>query len=329
MSSLTLDRVIPSYPEAAPARDRWILERRPERTRRDPRRVSAAFIEDEALESGGRASYATLFLTNRECPWRCLMCDLWKNTLDESVSPGAIPEQIREALRGLPPARRVKLYNSGSFFDRRAIPREDHRAIADLVAPFERVVVESHPALVGDDVWRFRDALHGTGSLEVAMGLETVHPDVLPRLNKRMTLDSYREAAGALATRGVALRVFVLAGLPWVGAADASDWTLHSVKFAFDCVASSVSIIPTRTGNGAMEALARGGMFEPPSLDLLERCLEDGLREKRGLVFADLWDLAALSRCGQCFDARRGRLAAMNLSQSISPAIVCPSCGTS
>ena len=78
---------------------------------------------------------ATIFLTNRECPWKCLMCDLWKNTLEDSVPPGAIPEQIREALRVLPPARRIKLYNAGSFFDGRAVPPEDHAAIAELVAP--------------------------------------------------------------------------------------------------------------------------------------------------------------------------------------------------
>ena len=32
--------------------------------------------------TGGCVDVATLFLTNRECPFRCLMCDLWKNTLE-------------------------------------------------------------------------------------------------------------------------------------------------------------------------------------------------------------------------------------------------------
>jgi len=65
---------------------------------------------------------ATIFLTNRECPWRCVMCDLWKNTLIDSVPLGAIPSQIDYALARLPAARQIKLYNSGSFFDTQAIP---------------------------------------------------------------------------------------------------------------------------------------------------------------------------------------------------------------
>ncbi len=41
---------------------------------------------------------ATVFLTNRECPWRCLMCDLWRNTTIETVPAGAISGQIDYAL---------------------------------------------------------------------------------------------------------------------------------------------------------------------------------------------------------------------------------------
>ncbi len=59
------------------------------------------------------------------------MCDLWRNTLTETVPRGAIPQQIDYALAQLPAARQIKLYNSGSFFDKQAIPPEDYEAIAD------------------------------------------------------------------------------------------------------------------------------------------------------------------------------------------------------
>ena len=253
------------------------------------------------------------------------MCDLWKDTLAEPTPAGAIPEQIREALSRLPSARHVKLYNAGSFFDPRAIPPEDHAEIASLLDPFERVVIESHPALVGPAVGRFRDRLKGR--LEVAMGLETVHPDVLPRLNKRMTLESFRKAAEDLAVHGVGLRVFVLAGLPWLADSEQREWTRRSVDFAFDCGAAVVSIIPTRAGNGAMDALARSGEFALPSLRLLEESFEDGLLRERGLVFADLWDLPVFVRCAVCFDARRSRMAEMNRTQTVQPGISCDACG--
>ena len=101
------------------------------------------------------------------------MCDLWRNTLTETVPVGAIPQQIDFALERCPRPP-VKLYNSGSFFDPGAIPLGDYAAIARVSSDFERVIVECHPALVGDQLPQFRDLLHGR--LEVAMGLETVHP---------------------------------------------------------------------------------------------------------------------------------------------------------
>src|SRR5258708_38513262 len=139
--------------------DQWILAQRPARNPVDPGRPSAFFIEEERAESGETASSATIFLVNRECPWRCLMCDLWKNTTDESVPIGAVPAQIDFALARLPPARHVKLYNSGNFFDARAIPPADHGAIAQRVGRFATVIVENHPKLCGEVCPRFRDLL--------------------------------------------------------------------------------------------------------------------------------------------------------------------------
>src|SRR6185503_12543926 len=138
------------YPDIARDRDRWILSRRPASNAVDPLRPYAFVAEQERAESGEVVSVATIFLTNRECPWHCLMCDLWRNTLTESVPPGAIPTQMDFALASLPPARQLKLYNSGSFFDPRAIPPEDFPAIAQRARSFEQVIVECHPALVGE-----------------------------------------------------------------------------------------------------------------------------------------------------------------------------------
>ena len=101
--------------------DRWILAQRGPRNALDPGRPHAFFIEEECAESGDIVPAATIFLTNRECPWRCLMCDLWKNTLTETLPAGAISEQIEWALSRSGTARQIKLYNSGSFFDSRAV----------------------------------------------------------------------------------------------------------------------------------------------------------------------------------------------------------------
>ena len=85
-----------------------ILAARGPRNAVDPRRPYAFLVEREFAACGRVEEVATIFLTNRECPFRCLMCDLWKNTTPERVPAGAIPEQIDYALSRLPPAQHIK-----------------------------------------------------------------------------------------------------------------------------------------------------------------------------------------------------------------------------
>jgi archaeosine synthase beta-subunit len=312
------------YPERSLERDRWIVAQRPPRTALDPRRPYAFLAEHERASSGQVVPVSTLFLTNRECPWRCVMCDLWKNTLIDTVPIGAIPEQIEFALRELPPARHIKLYNSGSFFDVQAIPSEDYSAIAALLQHFERVIVESHPALIGDRCFHFRDLL--SAQLELAMGLETVHPEALQRLNKRVTLEQFAAAAERLRKQAIDLRIFVLVQPPFVRIDEALHWAQRSVDFAFDCNATAVTLIPTRAGNGAMEALHDTGAFIPPDLQTFEKAVEYGVALGRGRVFADLWEIERIATCMHCRSARITRLEYINLTQSTPPILACEYC---
>ncbi len=296
--------------------DEWVLARRPPRNPVSAERPYAWLVEPEPAP-GGVVDVATVFLTNRECPFRCLMCDLWKNTLEAPVAAGQIPAQIRWALARLPPARHLKLYNSGNFFDPLAIPPDDYADVAEVAAPFERVIVECHPKLVGRRFREFRRRL--AAELEVALGLETVHPDVLPRLNKQMTLDDFAGAVAAVCAEGAHARAFILVRPPFLSDAEGLEWARRSLDFAFAAGVECCSLIPTRAGNGAMEELARQGLFAPPSLDSLERALEHGLSLRAGRVLLDLWDIDRVSPEAPNRAARLARLARMNLSQCLEP----------
>jgi radical SAM enzyme (TIGR01210 family) len=323
------------YPEQA--RTKWISAQRPARTAGlDPFKPHGFFLEEERSCSGEILSSLTILLTNKECPWRCLMCDLWKNTLTHTVPPGAIPAQIDYALgrfASLP--QQIKLYNSGSFFDPAAIPAGDYAAIAKKVSLAQRVIVESHPRVIGEKAIQLRDLLndptiqHSNGStvqLEVAMGLETVHPEVLPRLNKKFSLAHFAQAAEFLRNTGIDARAFVLVKPPFLAEADAVKWAVRSVEFAFGCGATVVSLIPTRAGNGAMERLMESGEFSPPRLSTLESALAACLKLNGGRVFADLWNLEQFSICKNCFESRRARLYEMNLTQQALAPIGCSFC---
>jgi archaeosine synthase beta-subunit len=266
-----------AYPATAAARDRFILDLRGPRPQHDPWRYQNLAIEDEPTERGGIARVGTIFLTGRECPWRCAMCDLWRFTTRDDTPAGAIPAQI-EAARETWRARgeeisRLKLYNASNFFDPRAVPEKDYSAIAARLNGLDQVIVESHPALIGDRVSRFVDVLDGR-QLEVAMGLETVHPGALDAINKRMTVDDFSRAAAELHDRHVSLRVFLLVYPPFVPIEEQDAWLLKSVAFAEACGASVISLIPARGGNGAMEILTAQGLFRAPTHEDVARSLQ-------------------------------------------------------
>jgi radical SAM enzyme (TIGR01210 family) len=303
--------------------DAQVLAARGSKNPVDPRRPYAFLVEPECAASGQVEDVATLFLTNRACPFHCLMCDLWRNTTDKRVPAGSIPEQIDYALARLPAARHIKLYNSGNFFDHQAIPPEDHPAIAERVRGFDTVIVENHPRLCGDDVLRFRDQLDG--QLEVALGLETVHEEVLVRLNKRMTLADYERAVTFLRRAEIQVRTFILLRPPFLTESEGAEWAIRSLQFAFDLGVQCCAVIPTRPGNGMLEQLMQAGWFASPGMESMEYVLEEGLRMQRGRVFMDLWDCERFYPCEQCGPLRRARLHEMNLTQRVLPRVECDS----
>jgi radical SAM enzyme (TIGR01210 family) len=334
-----------AYPSGTAARDRFVVERRPPRAVHAPWLTQGVHVEDERAADGTVARTATVFLTGRECPWRCVMCDLWQHTIEADTPPGAIPAQLAAArreldARGERPSQ-IKLYNAASFFDPRAVPVRDYHEIARALPDVDRIVVESHPSLVGSRTHAFQTALADEASnrghrrppaLEVAMGLETAHPDALDRINKRLTVDGFVRAADRLRHHGAALRVFLLVSPPFVPRDEQDAWLLHSIDVAIASGATAVSLIPTRPGNGAMEALAAEGLFVAPRLADLERSAAAALAHVHAhgahlRVFTDVWNLDRFAACPACLDARRARLAAVNLDQRTHPAVTCARCG--
>ena len=300
---------------------RWIRSMRGEKSPVDPFLPYGWFNEQEIGLEGKVEEVSSILLSNRECPYSCLMCDLWKHTTDETVPVGAIPAQLEYALEKLGPAKHLKLFNSGSFFDPKAIPVEDYKRIASLADGFNSVLVESHTAFIGEKVLEFSRIL--SGALQVAMGLETVHPEVLPLLNKGMTLAGFKEAVGFLKANGISVRAFILLRPPKLSEVEGVEWACRSIDFAFSCGVDVCSVIPVRSGNGALDQLASEGLFQEPSIQSLERVLAYGIALKKGLVFADLWDLDRFSTCKHCAKSRKERLQQMNLSQEPMKAITC------
>jgi archaeosine synthase beta-subunit len=309
------------------AADRRIRGLRPPKRVVDPYAAHGSLLEEERRPDGRRERTLTVFLAGAECPFTCSFCDLWQWTLDGPTPPGALVAQLERVLESLdgPPPDRLKLYTASNFFDRRAVPREDHAALARLAAAFSAVTVESHASTIGRAAADFARSI--SGRLEVAMGLETVHPRAMTELNKRLDLPRFDAAARFLSAEGIDLRAFVLLGVPHVPDEEAVDWTVRTVEHAVACGAAVVSIIPVRGGNGEMERLQALGAFTPPTLAQLEAALDRCLALGSTVVAADLWDVESLATCAACRTRRVERLARINVTGCAEPRVECDVCG--
>lgn len=278
--------------------------------------------EQEPGFSGNIETVNTIFLTGKECAFKCLMCDLWKNTLDKPAPLGAIVKQINYALERLPQADVIKLYNNGNFFDTKAISPKEYPEIIKRLSGYKRIVAENHPKLCNKHCIEFNNMLDG--KLEVAMGLETIHPDVLPKLNKQLAPEDFKCATKFLNQNNIDVRAFILLNPPYLtDAKESIKWTFKSVQFAFECGVKRCSIIPVRSGNGIMDVLWKEKNYVPPTLSMLEEVFAKTLSLKQGQVFVDTWEIGFLSNCSFCFEARRERLEKMNLEQKIFPETEC------
>jgi radical SAM enzyme (TIGR01210 family) len=311
----------------APAVDRRIRSLRAPKGHVDPYLAHGSLLEEERRPNAKIERTLTVFLAGAECPFTCSFCDLWRWTIDGPTPPGALTRQLESVLQALdhPVPDRLKLYNASNFFDQRAVPPEDLLGIATLAASFASVTVESHASTIGPATLAFARQI--TGRLEVAVGLETIHPVGAAQLNKRLDLARFDTAARFLLDNDVDLRVFVLLGAPYVGADESVAWTVRTVEYAVERGASVVSIIPVRGGNGEMERLQALAEFTPPTLSQLEDALDGCLQFTNSVVTADLWDVERLAACERCGSERIARLRRLNITGRPEPRIACAMCG--
>ena len=311
----------------ASAADRRIRSLRPPKPDVDPYTAHGSLVEKERRPNGTIENALTVFLAGAECPFSCSFCDLWRWTLDGPTPDGALVAQLERVLQSItgPVPDRLKLYNASNFFDPRAVPLQDVPRIAALAAPFAAITVESHASTVGARTLAFAEQLHGR--LEVAIGLETVHPIAAAQMNKRLDLARFDRAARYLADNAIELRVFVLLGAPHVPEDESIEWTVRTVKHAVERGAAVVSIIPVRGGNGEMERLQVTGQFTPPTLSQLEQALDRCAHFTSAVVTADLWDAALLPACEECRSVRIARLLRLNIAGGSEPPVACGLCG--
>ena len=83
--------------------DRRIRDLRPAKDAVDAWNPLGVLVEEERTPDRGLQPSITIFLAGAECPFTCVFCDLWKQTLVGATPEGAIPAQLDAALQRVGP----------------------------------------------------------------------------------------------------------------------------------------------------------------------------------------------------------------------------------
>jgi hypothetical protein len=138
-----------------------------------------------------------------------------------------------------------------------------------------------------------------------------------------MNLMDFENSVKFLNQHKIPSRAFILLRPPFLSEPEGIYWANRSLNFAFKVGVECCIIIPTRTGNGALDLLYAKHYFAPPDIKSLEKVIEYGIQLNTGRVFSDLWDIELFSSCDKCLDQRRSRLVGMNLYQKRIAPVKC------
>jgi hypothetical protein len=191
---------------------------------------------DEDRSPEGRGKSLTIVFNTDGCRWAraggCTMCGYVGESNKGAVDADSLLTQLKKALEhereeGVE-CENVKMYTSGTFFDRREIPPEARHEILDTFSD-RRVVVETLPDFVEDDV--IQDAVERVRKLCIAVGLETADDHIRREcVNKYFEFDEFVRAADVAHDNGATVKSYLLMKPPFVTESEAIEDAVYSVR---------------------------------------------------------------------------------------------------
>ncbi|MFE2639436.1 radical SAM protein [Streptomyces scopuliridis] len=206
----------------------------------------------------------------------CTMCP-FTNFNNYGINGGTSREsllnQVRRTLtrtEGEPAYEVLSLYNDGSFFAPREIPRAVQVEIARLVAVsgVKRLVVESLPQFVTEPVLApFVEALDGV-RLEIGIGLQSADELVRETLvNTRISQRSFERALSVMAGLGVDPKIYLMIKPPFLSEGEAVTDVVASVDYLTGLGVRGMTLCPTRVSRHTVAwELWQTGQYMPPNL---------------------------------------------------------------
>jgi len=229
---------------------------------RSPRQLEALWKETDMI-SGELVGAMVMIMRTNGCAWAkkggCSMCG-YRSASVRGVTEEDLMGQVDQAVSQYGGEKFVKIYTSGSFLDDNEVPPAVRTRIFREFSGAERILFESRPEFVGDEVL---SSLPRT--VTIALGLESSNDDVLEKsINKGFTSEDSRLAAVRIRNAGLKVRTYLILKPPYLKESAAINDAVASVMFADD-FSDEISINPLNVQRNTLaERLWKRGEYRPP-----------------------------------------------------------------
>jgi len=282
------------------------------------------FWTGEDLLDGKPVKSNTIILRTKGCYWAqkggCTMCGY---SYDAATTPPTYEDLMAQyrSIEGKIDGSVVKLFTSGSFFDKSEVPdKARDEILASLAGKAKKVIAETRPEFVTDGT--MEDAKKFVPRLEVAIGLETSNDRIrIECINKNFLFKDFVRASETAKKHGVTTKAYLLLKPPFVSESDALEDIVGSVLDAAP-YAGTISINLCNIQRGTIvDELFVGRAYRPPWLWTIVEAIRRVHGKTSSVIMSD--PLAAGSargphNCYQCDAAFADAIRKYSMTQDIS-----------
>jgi radical SAM enzyme (TIGR01210 family) len=297
-----------------------------ERQRVKPRSPSepVGFWTGEDLLDGKPVRSNTIIFRTKGCYWAqkggCTMCGY---SYDAATTPPTY-EDIMAQYRSVEDkidGSVVKLFTSGSFFDKSEMPEKAREEIlSSLAGQAKKVIAETRPEFVTDHTMEGSKKL--VPRLEIAVGLETSNDRIrIECINKNFLFKDFVRASETAKKYGVTTKAYLLLKPPFISEKDALEDIVNSVLDAAP-YAGTISINLCNVQRGTIvDELFAGKAYRPPWLWTIVEAIRRVHGRTEAVIMSD--PLAAGSargphNCYECDGAFADAIRKYSLTQDVS-----------
>ncbi|MHC1570185.1 MAG: archaeosine biosynthesis radical SAM protein RaSEA [Candidatus Syntropharchaeales archaeon] len=226
----------------------------------------------------------TIILQTSGCHWRrCKICNYYLDAAPISTPPtdADLISQIKYAISRFPEEDfMIKIFTSGSFFDRREISEGLQKKLIEhlLQNRTKKLIIESRPEFVTPEA--IKPVTEMFENFEVAIGLETTSDEIRKHsIDKGFSFDDFKRAVEVANDNGAGVRTYLLLKPPYLTEREAIDDIIKSANDLLPYTKTISLNLTTVREHTQLYDLWRMGCYRPPwlwsALDIMKRIRED------------------------------------------------------